>query len=507
MILWFLLGFFLVFSVLSLGLWFKKSQQLKKNLTDQQELQEKYQSLSHLYQEARIQKELFEKENTSLKQQEQNLQNQYVEATKQHSKAQESFELTQKKMHSLESELTQLRNELSENKELKIQFESQFKSTKEQLENEKQLLAQATEKLQDSFKSLAAQALEGNNKQFIELAKNILEKESTSAKTDLDKKHTSIVNVINPLKESLDKYLTHINDLEKERQKSYTLVESELKRIMESHQTLTQETSALKNALKKPHVRGRWGEVQLKNCIEIAGMSEHSDVQFQDVTQTEGGKLLIPDLTVRMPGGRLVIVDAKTPIDAFLDSLEATSEETRREQMERHGRHVKNHIKNLASKNYAENFQDSADFIVMFLPNESFLYAALEVEPDLMEYALNKKILIATPPTFIGLLKVIRFGWNEEKLAENAKNISLAGQELHKRVCDFMESFTSVGKHMDKAKEEYERSFRRLESRVLVQAKRLEKLGAKSAKSLPKELHVEVEALKEAEDGLIENEI
>jgi len=457
-----------------------KYQQIKQTCNDLQQKETEFNT----------HKEYLNSEITHLKETQQNLNQQYIDATKQHAVYESSHKVLQERLADIESHNLRLMNENSSIKELKIKFESELNATNDQLKNERQSLEKATLQLQDSFKSLAAQALEGNNKQFLDLAKSILEKESTQAQNELDNKHTSIINVINPIKESLDKYIVHINDIEKERQKSYSHVEAELKKIMHSHESLAHETSALKNALKKPHIRGRWGEVQLKNCIELAGMSEHSDVKFQDVNQTETGRL-IPDLTVRMPGGRLVIVDAKTPIDAFLASLESTSESDRRAEMERHGRHVKSHIQGLAAKAYSDNIEDSADFIVMFLPNESFLYAALEVEPEIMEYALNKKILIATPPTFIGLLKVIRFGWNEEKLAENAKNISTVGQELHKRLCDFTEGFISIGKHIDKASEEYNKGFRRLESRVIVQAKRLEKLGAKSAKALPRDFKID----------------
>ena len=338
--------------------------------------------------------------------------------------------------------------------------------------------------LLERFRDLAAQTLAGNSNQFLQLAKTTLEKESLISQSALEKKKFEIDHIIAPLKKKLEEYEIQLKNLERERQKSYTLVEQELKRVAELNTTLTLETSALKNALKKPHVRGRWGEVQLKNCVELAGMSEHSDVTFQDSSTLEEGRM-IPDMTVRMPGGRIVIVDAKTPIDAFLSSLEATDDDTRATELARHGRHVKEHVKKLAAKAYSENLKDSADFTVLFLPNESFLYAALETEPDLMEFAIQKKILIATPPTLIGLLKVIRYGWNEERLAENAQKISLAGAELHKRMADFVETFMSIGKHIEKAQQEYNTGLSRLESRVLVQARRLEKLGAKSAKSLP----------------------
>jgi DNA recombination protein RmuC len=272
--------------------------------------------------------------------------------------------------------------------------------------------------------------------------------------------------------------------LEKDRTKTIQSLDGEIKKVVESNLRLAKETTALKDALKRPHVRGRWGEMQLRNCIDLAGMSEFADVSFQDTTSDDEGARHIPDMIVRMPGGRRVIVDAKTPIDAFLAALDAPTEEARRLEMARHGRHLKEHVKRLSTRAYAEVIKESADFTVLFLPNESFLYAALEAEPDVVEFALQKKVLIATPPTLIGLLKVIRYGWSEERLAENAQKISELGQELHKRLCDFVDTYVTVGKHIDKAKEEFEKGRARLESRVLVQARRFEALGAKSNKSL-----------------------
>ncbi len=326
-------------------------------------------------------------------------------------------------------------------------------------------------RMQDTFKGIASSALESSMGQFFNLA------QSTFA----------------PMNEALNQYQQQLSVLEKERARSYQSIDSELKRVTEAQLLLSKETGALKDALKRPHVRGRWGEVQLRNCIELAGMSEHADVSFQDFTSDDEGARHIPDMIVRMPGGRRVIVDAKTPIDAFLNSLEATTEEMRRAEMARHGKHVKEHVKKLSTRAYSEAIKESADFTVLFLPNESFLYAALEAEPDIVEFALQKKVLITTPPTLIGLLKVIRYGWNEQKLAENAMKISEAGTELHKRLVDFVDAFMNVGKHLDKARDEFEKGKSRLESRVLVQARRFEALGAKSSKTLIEGGSVEAE--------------
>lgn len=361
-------------------------------------------------------------------------------------------------------------------------------------QQQRRMLANLQEQLNqngvDRFQSLAAQALESNNRQFLDLAKTVLERESSASKFELEKRQTSIEQMLKPLEQSLQRYESQTRDLERERHKMFVGIEAEFRRMVEANNQLHQATSALKDALKKPHIRGRWGEVQLRNCVELAGMSEYCDVVFQDVTSNSEGDRAIPDMTVRMPGGRVIVVDCKTPLDAFIASLEATTDELRTSEMLRHGRHVKEHVKRLSTRAYYETLKDSPDFTVMFLPNESFLYAALEAEPDVVEFALQRKVLIATPPTLVGLMKVIRFGWNEEKLTQNAFKISEAGQELHKRLVDFVEAFTAIGKSLEKAKAEYDSGLSRLERRVLVQARRMEALGVKSNKSLPEGLGV-----------------
>lgn len=352
------------------------------------------------------------------------------------------------------------------------------------LRKEIDLMGQTEDRLKDVFKSLAASTLESSTQHFLEIAKNNFQGMSELQKADLEKSQKSIDELLKPVSQALTQYQQQISNIEKDRQRAFTSIDMELKRVADLSLTLSRETSGLKDALKRPHVRGRWGELQLKNCIELAGMSEYADVVVQGAHSDQDGGIHIPDMIVRMPGGRQVVVDSKTPIDAFIASLEATTEEQRVAQMVRHSNHVKEHVRQLSSRSYQSYLKDTPDFTVMFLPNESFLYAALEQEPDLIEYALQKKILIATPPTLIGLLKVVRYGWNEERLADNAQKISEVGKELHKRLCDFVDAFEKVGKHLDKAKEEYEKGRTRLQSRVIVQAQRFESLGVRSNKSL-----------------------
>lgn len=386
-----------------------------------------------------------------------------------------------------------LQNEVSEKvlvQKSLDEIKEKYFSTKARLE----ALEINTETLKETFQSLAHQTLEGQTKQFLNLAEQTLEKHSQSAKGDLEKRQQSIEHMVTPLKISLEALQKHTHELEKDRQSSYSHLVSELKRVTETSHSLSAETRALKDALKKPHIRGRWGEVQLKNCIDIAGMSEYSDVTFQDMTIDENGQKFIPDLTVRMPGGRVVVVDAKTPLDAFIASLESTTDEARALEMSRHGQQVKDHIKKLSAKSYIESVKETADFTVMFLPNESFLYAALETQPDIVEFALEKKILIATPPTFIGLLKVIRYGWNEERLAANAEKIRDVGRELHKRAVEFVDTYISVGKYLSLASDKYDDGLKRLNNRLILQGRKMEELGASSSKSLPESMGIEVPA-------------
>jgi len=396
--------------------------------------------------------------------------------------------LYEKQITDLKERLAFKEKESLENHTARIQAEAALKAEEDKLISEKKTLDEAKAKLNDAFKGLASNALEGNTKHFLSLAREYFEKHTETAKGDLSKRQESINGLVNPLKETLEKYQAHLKEIEKERQKSYTSIELELKKVIETGSSLSSETRALKNALKKPHIRGRWGEIQLKNCVELAGMSEFCDFTLQDANKDGDGQLLIPDLTVKMPGERLVIVDSKAPLDAFLDALEANTDEERATETARHARQVKGHIKKLSTKAYSDNVGKSADFTVMFLPNESFLYAALEVEADLVEYALQKKILVATPPTFVGLLKVIRYGWNEKKLAQNAVEISEVGKELHKRVVDFVDGFMKIGKKITEAKDEYDIGMSRLNSRVIVQARKMEALGAKGKKDLPENL-------------------
>lgn len=376
-------------------------------------------------------------------------------------------------------------SKLFENKMLNASLEGELKTSRALHEAESARWSQNKEALREVVQSVAGQALAGNSELFINMAKGVLSEVGEKTNHHLSIKQMEIGNLIKPVVENLERLQSFHQDMEAERQKSYQSIGEQLQRVVEGSHQLRQETRSLKDALKKPHVRGKWGELQLKNCIELAGMSEYADVTFQNGEMSSEEKKLIPDMVVKMPGGRKVFVDAKTPIEAFLASIEAVTAEEKNAEMIRHGRQVMDHIKDLSRKDYGASLKDSPDFTVMFLPNESFLYAALESQPHLVEFALEKKILVSTPPTLVGLLKVIRYGWNEERLAKNAAQISEVGAELHSRISDFVEVYLGIGKEIDDVKKKYDSGLSKLNTRVLVQAKKMELLGAKGKRDLP----------------------
>lgn len=370
------------------------------------------------------------------------------------------------------STTTALQTDLDETKGLLATEREARKGQEEAIERrELQLVADET-RIRDSIKVLAKDVVDQNSEVFLKQAE---------ARLELHQK--TFEGTLLPLKESLKRVDEQAQSLESARQKAFGEIAKGLENVVASSQSVAREAGGLKDALKKPHVRGRWGEAQLQNCMELAGMSEHCDITFQDSFEGEDGRL-IPDMTVKMPGGRLIVVDAKTPREAFDEYIEAPDEETRKAALLRHGRQVLSHVESLAKKDYGVRKDHSPDFVVMFLPNESFLYAALEGQPNLVEAALAKRILIASPPTLVGLLKVIRYGWTETRLADDAQKIAKEGAVLHKRISEVFANFANLGKNLDNAKAAFDTAQFNLNSRVLVSARRLEALGAANGKTV-----------------------
>lgn len=413
------------------------------------------------------------------------------------------------------SQLDELQIKYQETKTRCVELEARSEEQQQALNDRIAQLREVDSRLNDAFKALSARALESNNQVFMDLAKTTFSKLQEGAASELDLRKQSIDDLVKPIRESLTRVDDKISSLEKARVGAYEGLVSQVQSLLESQNSLRTETANLAKALRSPTTRGRWGEIQLKRVVELAGMVDHCDFYEQQTTQGEDGNKR-PDMVIRLPGDKHVVVDAKAPLGAYLEALDAKDDVTRSERMQAYAGSVKRHIQTLGQKAYWDQFKSAPDFVVLFLPGEQFFSAALEHNPALIELGVNQKVIVATPTTLIALLRAVAFGWRQESMTRHAEEVGQLGRQLYKRMKDLAGNVSDVGRHLRSSVASYNKAVGSLESRVLVTARRFHELKIEGADNqlspvepleiAPRELQSVELVSSEEDDGVVQSD-
>ncbi len=404
-----------------------------------------------------------------------------------------------------EKELQALRDALSSTQQEKIAAQTKLEEALKNSDEQKRLLERAEEKLTTTFQALSGESLKSNNRAFIELAKETLETVLGRAKGEFGQKEESIRNIVGSLEEALKRYEGQVSALETKRASDYGSLESQIKSLVNTNQQLQKETGNLVNALRRPEVRGRWGELTLKRVVELSGMSEHCDFTEQVSVDTENGRIR-PDMIVHLSAKREIVVDSKVSLDAYMDAMTAEAQEQSKELIAKHAQQVRKHMLTLSGKGYWEQFSQTPEFVVMFIPGESFLSAALTVDHTLIEDGMESRVIIATPTTLIALLRAIAFGWRQEQIAKGAQEIANLAKEIYDRFQPFLQHVNKTGDYLAQATTSFNKMITSLERRVLVSVRKFKELGAAGDKELPEVEPIEQIPLKPQNAAEMEEE-
>lgn len=337
--------------------------------------------------------------------------------------------------------------------------------------------------LEKNFIALSTEALKSNNQTFLQLAQESLKQFHVQAKGDLEQKEKAVEHLVKPIREALDKTEQHIRLMEKERREAYGALSKHLETMVQTQQLLQSETRNLVQALRRPEVRGQWGELTLKRLAELSGMVEHCDFYPQEQIDTDAGRLR-PDMVVRMPDGREIVVDVKTPLDSYLSAVEAPDGAARAKHLEQHARKVRERVRELAGKAYWSQFKNAPDFVVLFIPGDQFLGAALDIDRNLLEDSMRQRIILATPISFVALLRAVAYGWRQSLLAANAEKIRDAAEELYGRLATFSEHMAKVGSGLDSSVTAYNKAVGSFEAKVLPSTRKFTEMGVSPKKPL-----------------------
>lgn len=402
-----------------------------------------------------------------------------------------------------EKEVASMREKLEGEQKARATAEALLEVEKKNLEDQRRLLEEAQEKLTESFKALSGDVLGSQSESFLKLADQTFGKLRAEADGDLARRQDAIQNLVRPLEEALRGYDEAVKQIEGNRKETFGKLEGYLGQLGSTQEQLKLETAKLVNALRKPQVRGRWGEISLRRLAELSGMVDHCDFREQRVITWEEGTIR-PDMVIQLPGGREVIVDSKVALDAYLDALEAPSNDLREQHLARHAVQVRSHMERLGSKSYWERLPKAPEFVLLFLPGDPFLGAAVERDPTLIEDGMLRRVVISTPSTLIALLLAVHHGWRQERLEKNAREISELGKQLYDRLVTFAGYFQALGNALGRAIKTYNEATGSLEGRVLIPARKFRDLGAATGQQMEEITPIEVvpRALNVPEGGM-----